>query len=194
MIMYLSMLETEEDRDIFQKLYEENRQKLYYIARKLLSNETDAEDAVHAGFLKLADKFADYREQSYENLVKLICVIVKNAAMDIAREYERKAAFSEESGLSEDDVRDSVPDVLDQLITRYEQRTVTEALMELSEEERELLTLQYGMGLKPKAIGEMLGISSGTVRKNMLKCRYKLAELLERAEYQEVFQCRYLAD
>lgn len=36
MIIYLNMLETEEDRDVCQKLYEENKQKLFRIANKIL--------------------------------------------------------------------------------------------------------------------------------------------------------------
>lgn len=194
MIMYLTVLETETDRDVFQKLYEENQQKLYYIANKILHNETDAEDAVHNGFLKLADRFSEYRNLSYESLVKLVHTIVKNAAMDFAREYEKKAAFLAEEGFGEDDIPDIGSDVLEQLINRYEQEFITKALMELTEDERELLSLQYGMGMKPKAIGELLGMSSALVRKNMFRCRKKLAEILESGEYQEVFRCRYSSD
>ncbi len=184
MIMYLSMLESESDRDVFQKLYEENRQKLYHIARKKLQNEADAEDAVHTCFLRMAEKFAEYRHQPYENLLKICCTVARNAATDIAREYERKANFSDEVSFGEDTVPDIAPDILEQIIGRYEQTLVTQALMELTEDERDILTMQYGMGLKPKTIGELLGLPSEAVRKKTLRSRNKLAKILEDKGYE----------
>ena len=186
MIMYLSMLETESDRDVFQKLYEENRHKLYHIARKRLQNEADAEDAVHTCFLKMAEKFAEYRHQPYENLVKICNTVVKNSATDILREYEKKASFSNEDLSCGDNLPDVAPGILEQLIVRQEQELVTQALMELTDEEWEILSLQYGMRLKPKAIGELLGMTSGVVRKKSLRCRNKLAKILEDKGYESL--------
>ncbi len=187
-------LETEADKEVFRTLYELEGQKLYHIAQKILHNETDAEDAVHAGFLRLADRFGEYRHLSYENMVKLVSVIVKNTARDITREYGRKGEFNEEDGFGEESVMSSAPDVLEELIARYEQELLTEALQELTEKERELLMLQYGIGLKPKEIAEIFGVTSAIVRKKMLKCRKKLAGILEKGEYREVFHYQYLTD
>jgi len=185
MVMYLSVLETESDRDVFQRLYEENRQKLYYIARKRLQSEADAEDAVHTCFLKIAEKFADYRYQPYENLVRIACVAVRHASTDILRKYQKKASFTDETVIC-GDIPDVAPDVLEQLIGKVEQSLVAQALMELTEEERDILNLQYGMGLKPKAVGKMLGISSEAVRKKTLRCRNKLAKILEDKGYESL--------
>ncbi len=184
MIMYLSILETDSDRDVFQKLYEENRQKLYHIARKKLQNEADAEDAVHTCFLRMAEKFADYRHQPYENLVKLCCTVSRNAATDIFREYEKKANFLDETNDGVGFVPDAAPDILEQMVQGYERSLVTQALMELTQEERDLLDMQYRMGLKPKAIGELLGMSSEVIRKKTLRSRNKLAKILEDKGYE----------
>lgn len=184
MILYLSMLETESDRDVFQKLYEENRQKLFCIADKILRNEADAEDAVHTCFLKVADKFAEYRHQPYVNLVRLSCTITRHAATDIAREYEKKGNFTSEVHQGEDDVPDISPDILDQLIERHDKHLITQAVMQLKMEEREFLHLQYGLELKPRVIGELLGMTPEIVRKKIFRCRRRLAKILEDDEYE----------
>ncbi|MBQ8815901.1 MAG: sigma-70 family RNA polymerase sigma factor [Lachnospiraceae bacterium] len=178
-----SSSETRSDKEIIQKLYIENKQKLYYLAWKILRNETDAEEAVHICFLKLTERFERYRKQPYENLVKLCTTIVKHAAADIVREGERKAYFDDGININELDVPDAEPDVLEQLINDYENQRVTEAMMQLPEKERELLALQYELGLKPKEIGELLGVSSAIVRKRMLRSRNKFASILREMEF-----------
>ncbi len=184
MIVYLSMLETEAERDVFQKLYEENRQKLYFIAWKILRNEADAEDAVHTCFLKVADKFANYSHLPYVELVRLCSTVVRNAATDIAREYEKKGNFESGAYHNSDGVPDISPDVLDVLIERYEKGLVMQAIMQLTEEEKEFLYLQYGMEFKPKVIGELMDMTSASVRKKMFSCRKKVAKILEGDEYE----------
>lgn len=184
MIVYLSMLEGDSDRDIFQKLYDENRQKLYYIAYKILHHEADAEDAVHTCFVKMATKFARYRHLPYEDLVKLCCAIVRHTATDTCREYAKKGIFYDEVGQGEGQIQDTAPDVLEQVIMRFENDLIMQALMQLTEEEREFLNLQYGLGLKPKEIATLLDMSSQAVRKKMMRCRNKLAKVLEGEEYE----------
>jgi len=184
MIVYVSMLENSSDQDVFQKLYDENRQKLYHIAYKILHNEADAEDAVHTCFVKLAAKFAKYRHLPYENLVMLCNTIVKNAAKDIAREYTKETHFYDEFGLGECQIADAAPDVLEQLIQQYDSDLIMQALMELTEEEREFLMLQYVLEQKPKDIAKLLDMPPQAVRKKMLRCRQKLAKVLEGKNYE----------
>ena len=184
MIVYFSMLETEAEREVFQRLYEENRQKLYCIAWKILRNEADAEDAVHICFLKVVDKFARYRHLTYKQLVRLCCAVVRNAAIDIARENGKKGNYKTEAYNSENDMFDCGTDILDEIIKQYERELVTQALMQLAEEERDFLMLQYDLGLKPKDIGELMDMSSASVRKKMQGCRNKVAKILEGEEYE----------
>lgn len=186
MIIYLSMLETASDREIFQKLYEENKQLLYNIANNIVHNEEDAEDALHNCFLKLVEKFADYRHQPYENLVKLSCTIVRHSAIDIVRKYEKRGCFSDGSEEGENIIEDTSPDILEQLIQQEKKSLVIKALGELDEEERYFMNLQYIHGLKPKEIGALLGLTSATVRKKTFRCRNKLAQILEREEYESL--------
>lgn len=177
-LMKFSIFGSEIEAKTFERLYEEHRDQYYKSALKILHNETDAEDAVQEGFIKLADNYDKYRTQPYENLVKLTHTIVKNAAMDIAREYERKAEFKEEIGFGENDIDAELPDVLDHLIKTMEEQRVSAAVDKLPEEEKELVHMQYHMEMKPVNIGRKLGLSSNAIRKKMMRIRQKLAEIL----------------
>ena len=55
MLIYLQMIETEEDSSKFIAIYNEYKNLLYSIAYARLRNEADAEDAVHNVFVKIAE-------------------------------------------------------------------------------------------------------------------------------------------
>ena len=54
MLIYLQVIETEEDKSKFEDIYREYRGLMYYIAYRRLHHEQDAEDAVHHAFMKIA--------------------------------------------------------------------------------------------------------------------------------------------
>ncbi|MBR6312114.1 MAG: RNA polymerase subunit sigma-24, partial [Oscillospiraceae bacterium] len=56
--LYLSMLESEEDRGRFARLYLRYRGMMFRVARELLKSDMDAEDAVHQAFLSILNHFS----------------------------------------------------------------------------------------------------------------------------------------
>ena len=53
MIIYLQMIESDEDKSKFEQLYIMYKGLMFHVAMKILKNEFDAEDAVHQAFLSL---------------------------------------------------------------------------------------------------------------------------------------------
>ena len=53
MLMYLSMIETPDDKAKFERIYNRYRNLMYHVAYKVLSNHYDAEDAVHQAFVAI---------------------------------------------------------------------------------------------------------------------------------------------
>lgn len=182
---YLNLLETDDDKKIFEKLYEENKQKLYLVANKVLVNEADAEDAVHTCFLNLAEHFHKYRERSYDTLEKMCTMITKNVALDIVRHRKYESTVMESSAYLDDNLPDLETDVLRDVIHNEQEEVLGKAMFQLTEEERALMYLRYGMLLKPKDIAELLNSSSASIRKKTLYCRNKLAKILEVEGYGE---------
>lgn len=182
-LVSIMMARSKMDQTIVHKLYEENKQKLYFIAWRILKDEMRAEDAVHNGFLKMVKNFDKYHEQSYTNLVKMSCIIVRNAAIDMIREQEKLCYFSEETGMNEDALADESEDLLDAIIQDFDMEILKQSLSELPSEEKELIYLRYSIGLKPKEIGAIMNMSSAMVRKKLFCCRNKLAESMKQKGY-----------
>ena len=63
MMIYLQMIDSPEDRSKFEQIYMEYRSMMFHIANRILTNEQDAEDAVHEAFLKIAENIAKIGEK-----------------------------------------------------------------------------------------------------------------------------------
>ena len=65
MMIYLQMIDAPEDRSKFEQIYMEYRSMMFHIANRILTNEQDAEDAVHEAFLKIAENIEKIEDVLY---------------------------------------------------------------------------------------------------------------------------------
>ena len=88
-MIYLMMIDVEDDRRKFVVLYEKYRCLMMTVAISILKDNYLAEDAVHEAFIKVAkniDKFGDVdRIETKRYLIS----IVKSTAIDIYRKRNR---------------------------------------------------------------------------------------------------------
>ena len=54
LVLYMSFIDDEIHRRLFEEVYITYRKQMFLVARAVLSNDSDAEDAVHDVFLKIA--------------------------------------------------------------------------------------------------------------------------------------------
>lgn len=173
----LGLLEDEQDTELFVKLYEKEQRRMYAVARKQGLRGMDAEDAVQNGFARLAGSFHRYRRFPYGALVRLLTVIVRNAARDIARRNRRETPVESER------ISGQLPaseDAMEAALKNIRLEELTQALMRLSEEDRTLLQLRYYMDLTPAGIARVLGRSPGAVRTALSRARGRLLKEMEK--------------
>lgn len=77
MIIYLQMIESDEDKSKFEQLYIMYKGFMFHVAMKILKNEFDAEDAVHQAFLSLIENLKKYRMSNVQKL-ELISLLLQN--------------------------------------------------------------------------------------------------------------------
>lgn len=54
--LYMSFIDDESHRRLFEKIYIEYREQMFFMARSVLGNDSYAEDIVHDVFMKIARK------------------------------------------------------------------------------------------------------------------------------------------
>jgi RNA polymerase sigma-70 factor (ECF subfamily) len=94
--IYLSIIDTEEEKNQFEHLYTTYKQNMYAIAYDVLKNKEDAEDAVHQSFLKIADNFTKVLQIFCNEIKAYVVIISRNTAIDMYRQNKNRATHTTE--------------------------------------------------------------------------------------------------
>ena len=89
LMMYLSMVETPEERSLFEQIYYTYRKQMFFVANGILDNEILAEDAVQEAFLGIAKQITLFRDMPEQNRKAYVLTAAKNAAINIGKQEQR---------------------------------------------------------------------------------------------------------
>ena len=99
---YLQLLETEGEKQKFERLYERYRRLMHWIAVGILQDEHLAEDAVHEAFLRILQNFDGIDEILSPKTRNFVVIVVRNTSLNLRKKQKRedenlvKDVFSEE--------------------------------------------------------------------------------------------------
>lgn len=160
-------------------LIEHNLRLVVYIAKKFENINTDIEDLISIGTIGLikaintyrADKnikLATYASRCIEN--EILMHIRKNSgkSCEISIEEPLNTDYDGNELLLSDILGGDEGEVYRELEIAEDKKTIRRALSELSEREREIITLRFGLGsddreLTQKEVADLLGISQSYI-------------------------------
>lgn len=176
MLLFLSMLETQEEQSKFTRLYEKYRYLLWYVAKDILKDKDLAEDAVQEAYLALTKHLEQVEDVDSPRTKRFLVTIVKSKAIDILRR-ERRADFTEyEDALGDVAERE---DALDAYLQVESYERLVEAIRGLEENYRVVLECRYLHELSEKETAEVLGLAEKTVNVRTWRARKKLKQVLQ---------------
>jgi RNA polymerase sigma-70 factor (ECF subfamily) len=156
------------DQDAFGQLVRHHQRRAYAVARGIVLNHEDAEDAVQEAFLhayRALDRFRP--DQAFGAWLHRI---VANAALDLTRRRKVREA---------DELPDTVASPFrDPAESGDLRRKLREALAELPPRQRAVIVLHDVEGYKHAEIGKALGIPEGTARSDLHYARARLRDAL----------------
>jgi RNA polymerase sigma-70 factor, ECF subfamily len=157
--------------EAFAELVRAHQRRAYAVARAIVLDHDDAEDAVQDGFLHAYRALARFRPG--EPFGAWLHRIVANAALDLQRrrKVRNAAVLPETIALPFRDPGES-----DEL-----RRRLSTALQRLPERQRAVIVLHDVEGFRHAEIGEMLGIPEGTARSDLHHARAALRRILSDA-------------
>jgi RNA polymerase sigma-70 factor (ECF subfamily) len=165
------------NRSALAKLVEKHKKLAYATALGLVGNRDDAFDISQEAFLRVYQSAKTFDEK--QPFLPWFYTIIAN----LSRTWLRRRTRREKSMLDVDDVSYLLVDSDNpetEMIQRETIDRLRHALMELSFDDREIITLQHFRGMSYDEIAEMLGIPKGTVMSRLYYARKKLAKLMER--------------
>lgn len=155
------------------KLYMLYAKAMYHVAYRILNDMHEAEDAMQEAFIKAFDKLNSYSETvSFGAWLKKIVV---NTSLDVLR--KKKEIFENIDNLA--DIEEDKEEISTSNIA-FEALKVRNAIMQLSERYRIVLSLYLLEGYDHDEIAKILGISASTSRSQLTRAKKKLLDILRK--------------
>lgn len=171
--LYMSIIDDNSHRHLFEKIYLNYRKQMFLVARSVLDNDLDAEDVIHDVFLKIAKKHMEKISQ-IENDVDLrnyLLKATKNAALDHIRKHRRELFFTE----AEDDITvQSLANMtdnslVDQICSHCEYEMVVAAITSLKPIYRDVLYCHFVLELSVTETSTMLNCKISTAKQRLMR-------------------------
>lgn len=160
------------DRQAQHTLYQRYCDAMYNICYRMMGAEAEAEDALQESFIDIFRRLDTFRQES--SLGAWIKRIVINHCLNELK--KRKLKFEELTERTNDVVEN---EYADDDASDYEVKKVKEAIMQLPDGYRTVLTLYLLEGYDHKEIAEIVGIQESGSKSQYSRAKAKLRELLQ---------------
>jgi RNA polymerase sigma-70 factor, ECF subfamily len=161
-------VDVDDDRERFTALYDRYRMRVWAYAASRAGAQA-ADEIVSETFMVAWRRYADMPPAELPWLLG----VARNVMRDAVRAETRRASLTAElRRWTEEPAADVAEGVIDRL-------AMLRALAELSEPDREVLTLMAWQGLSPREAARVLGCTAATVRVRLHRARKRLAGLLQ---------------
>jgi RNA polymerase sigma-70 factor, ECF subfamily len=140
------------------ELYEEYYDRIAHYVCVRIGNRAEAQDIAGEVFLKALKSLKSYREQGIP-MQGWLFRIAHNLTVDHLRKMDKRKTVPIDSLVLTDD-----DDPVDKAEKNIELKRVTEAMKQLTAEQKEVINLRFFGGLTSKEAGDILHKSDGAVR------------------------------
>ena len=162
MLIYLQLLETEEQKNKFEQIYSYYQGLMYHVAYEILQNKHDTEDAVHQAFLYFVENIDSIQGIQDSKTKSYIVVVTEHKAIDVIRAKQRIVDLD-----FEETIRGiSIPMPGD--------HGLADAMAKLPARYREVLLLRFDNGYTTKELARYYETSQENVQKLIWRAREAL--------------------
>lgn len=174
LFFYLSLIETQEEKDKFEQLYIKYRKLMFYVSKEILHDDFLAEDAVHNAFLRIIKHLEKINEISCHKTKSFMVIVVENVSKDLynQRTNDRKIYFDD----VDYDIIDDC-DMEENIIQQINIEDIVKKIEMLPNTYRDVLMLKCIHELTDKEIATLLDISPAAARKRIERARQNINEL-----------------
>ncbi|KAA0763771.1 RNA polymerase sigma factor [Bacillus sp. SH5-2] len=152
------------DHEAFMALIHTEKMKMYRIAKAMLHDETNIEDAIQTTILKAYENIKKLKKEDFFQ-TWLIRILI-NECNNIIRSYKKIIVIED---------HDNSMVAFD----RYEDIDLCNAIQSLTEELRAVTVLYYYEDMNQESIATLLEIPKGTVKSRLSRAREQLEERLK---------------
>ncbi len=170
------------DQDAFSQLVEINQNKIYSLTLRMTGNPEDGADLAQEAFLRAWRTLPSFQEES--SFSTWLYRLASNLCIDFLRKEKRRKTAINSTSLDDEEnaVSTEVPDHRftpeNELERKELRRSVSQALLKLSDDHRQVLILRELDGLSYSEISDRLNLEEGTVKSRIARARLSLRNIL----------------
>ena len=180
LLLYLSLIEDDDNKTLFSKIYYENNKLMYNVAFSYLHDHHYSEDAIQNAFLGIAKNMNVVKRLNKEKLQIYICKCVKNACINLSKDINRSyKCFSQLERCERS--ADISNDITDNVISAELIEDIASFVHNMDDAYRDIVSLHLLNGLTFREISSSLNMPVSTV-----KYRFKIGLELVHDKFKEL--------
>lgn len=168
----LSVLETEEEKMLIEKLFCEYESQMFSVAYSILQHRQEAEDVVENAFLKVIEQMANLHLDINIHTQALLTIITKNIALNEIKKQKRQLDHE----IDIDDI-ETIPAPEFKGSLSYSK--IKELINKLPSDLKHVVIMRYILGYTSEETAKLLDISSSAVYKRISASKKLLIKLME---------------
>jgi len=173
--LYMSFIDSEDDKDKFEFIYNEYRKRMVITAFSILNNKEDAEDAVHDTFIRIARNMKAIDDPRSEKTLAYVIKATKNNALNLLNKNKKKHSalrIDSYDYISDDEFFEKLS-----IEQRYDE--VVKAIKSLNETYRDVMYYHFVCDMKINDVADLLGEKKSAVQQRLIRGKKKLLEILD---------------
>lgn len=175
LFFYAAMIDDASDQLRFTDIYNGYRKQMLLVARRVLNNHEDAEDAVQAAFLGIAQRIRSVPSDDPKKLRAYVLTAAKNAALSMLHQ-KQQANFTDISELS----IAVEEDLFQQVVLSQDYDGLLRVMRQLPSPYREVLLMICVQEQSVKDTAVLLHRREGTVRQQLHRGKKLVVELCQK--------------
>lgn len=173
--MYMSFIDSEDDREKFEIIYHEYRKRMVSVAYSILHNNEDSEDAVHETFIRIAKNMKAIDDPRSKKTAAYVITAAKNNAINLFNKNKRarEHIFTGDIGNLTDER------FFEKMSLTESYKEIVNAVELLNETYRDVMYYHFVCDMKIKDIADLLGEKPSAVQQKLIRGKKKLLEILD---------------
>lgn len=181
LLFYLSMFDNQEDSDNFERAYIKYRTYLFNVAKSILKNDDDAEDALHNAFVSMAKHPKLLVNTESDDTRLYLFKVVKHAALKIRDQRNKRYSVEYSQDIQELFDLASSENMEDDMATKDEYQKLLSYVAKMEPKYRDVLIFFYVKHMSVREIADTLNIPISTAKVHLHRGRKQINEFWEKS-------------
>jgi RNA polymerase sigma factor, sigma-70 family len=186
MYLFIASIEDNQERTFMERLFEKHNSRMINIARKILNDNIDAEDAIQEAFIRIYKNIEKFLTLNENDLCLLLSIYSKNEALRLLKNRSKHSNIS--LNYDDDNGNYDIPDDslnLDDMIIKKEYyNTITSYINNLPETQRHVIILRYKYNMNEREIADIVGTTDDAISARIRRAKDSLRSIIKEKFYE----------